>query len=361
MFNKRINKIKLALTTNCNLDCPYCFVKKTNEKMPWETAKKGINLLLNSPGKEKLLALYGGEPLLEADLVDRIAKYAIECAKKRKKKLLISMATNFTFLNKKILGIIKKNNIRISVSFAGPGAVHNKFRRFAGGEGTFDAVLKNLNILARNVPEKKIGISFVIFPSTSGRMLENFNNIREFSGIKNINFEIVQEFEKWSEENQAEFKNNYSKIILLLARSIMSGKGVFFINAINWEISRKLISGRYSLSCPFWDSAEIYPSGEIAFSPFLLNKKNKKNFIIGNINKSIEERFLKCRFGAANSGCVNCSSNYYRGYKDICQSRRVKEIYDLLNLRAARYIRKRAKTDKNFKKYISVIVSERCF
>jgi len=361
MFNKEIYKIKLALTTNCNLDCQYCFVKKTGERMPWEIARKSVDLLIDSPGKEKLLSMYGGEPFLEVPLIEQIVEYARLGAAKKNKKLTISIATNLTILNKKIISLIKENNIKITISIVGISRWHNKFRRFASGKGTHNIVLKNLKILSSRIPEKNLGISFVVFPSTSGEILKNFNAIRKLTKIKNINFEIVQEFEKWKEEDRANFADNYRQIILNLAENILKGSGAYYVNAINWETAKGLLSEKYSGCCPFKYSLEIYPSGEMAFSPFLLNRKNKEEFVVGGIENGIKKEYLNCVFDKNKSACAACERKYYEDYKDFCGARKVKSDYDLMSLKTSRYIKKQAKINKKFKRYINDVKKYRCF
>jgi len=92
-FSKEIYALRLSITTGCILGCKYCFVKKTNQMMDFLTAQKAIDLLLISPGKKKLLLIYGGEPLLHPSL-KKIILLALDKAKNLKKELDISLATN---------------------------------------------------------------------------------------------------------------------------------------------------------------------------------------------------------------------------------------------------------------------------
>ncbi len=130
MTNKRINRIKLTITTQCNLNCDYCFVKKTNEYMELATAKNSVDLLLRSQGKDKLLSIYGGEPLLNFKLIEKISPYAISQAEKLKKNLIITVCTNATLLEEKYLDFFKKYNIKLIVSLAGEKSGQDKFRNF---------------------------------------------------------------------------------------------------------------------------------------------------------------------------------------------------------------------------------------
>src|SRR3989338_10116842 len=98
--NKEINKIKLALTTRCNLSCPYCFVDKTGKNMSLEVAKKAIDILIKSKGTNKLLSMYGGEILLEFNLLKEICNYAQNQAKINEKILTISICTNATLIER---------------------------------------------------------------------------------------------------------------------------------------------------------------------------------------------------------------------------------------------------------------------
>lgn len=363
VINKEIYKIKLTLTTFCNSVCNYCFVNKTNETMKWKVAKKSIDLLLNSPGKEKLLSLYGGEPLFKFDLIKKIVDYSTKKAGLINKNITISICSNLTIISDKIIDFIKKNNIKITVSIVGEEGYHNKFRKLLGGKDSYQLVINNLKLLARKIPEENIGISFVIIPSLSSKIENNFKHILELNVSKNINFEIIQKFEKWKEKDINNFKKNCKNVYVKFLNSIINKKKKIYMNPVTWELIYGMPTEINSISCPFKYSLEIYPSGDMAFSPFLLNRENKKDFIVGNVLEKTGEKYLECSFESTSSICKKCESIYYANDKRGDGAYIVKRFYDMLSIATAEFLKeKHTKSAKNFfiSKYLKS-AQKRCF
>lgn len=120
----------LCLTHNCNLSCPYCFVKQKPERMSLETAKKAVEWirrnyalkhLYQQENRDMTIYFFGGEPLLEFDTV--IAPLLEEYGDIP--HLHFSITTNGTLLTEKILQYFKKYNVSVMLSFDGIEKVQN--------------------------------------------------------------------------------------------------------------------------------------------------------------------------------------------------------------------------------------------
>jgi len=357
-MNKDINKIKIAITTACNLDCNYCFVNKTNEKMNLNTAKKTIDLLLFSRGKDKLLSIYGGEPLLNFKLIEMICPYAQSQAKRLNKNLIISICTNATLLTKAHLDFLRKYNIRLIISMVGNKISHNRFRRFNNNYGSYEIIAKKLPLVFKNIPPEYLGVSFCIFPSLVNSIERNFEHLLKL-GFRYINFEIIREYEEWSLNRIGKFVLELSKIIKYILSEIPK-KNFIFLNPVNWEIKYHILTKSLGISCPFNYKLEVYPKGEIAFSPFLLNSSQKENYIIGNINKSFF-RFDSCRFNPKSSKCQRCEYDYFKDYSSDEGASKAYRLYHLLCLKAAKEIQNHACKIKPFGDYVREIKERICF
>lgn len=171
-LNNKLKMLTLQVTRQCNLRCEYCVYSgnyenrgHSNERMSFTTAKKGIDFLLDHSRDSKNIAIgfYGGEPLLEFELIKKCIEYAEKQCEG--KELLFTFTTNATLFNDEILEYIKEHNIRILVSLDGPGEVHDINRKFASNcRGTFDIVIKNLQIIKDKYPEvyNKLNIHAVV-------------------------------------------------------------------------------------------------------------------------------------------------------------------------------------------------------
>ena len=351
-INKSIHKIKLAITTQCNFACRYCFVKKTNEQMYFDTAKKAVDLLLFTKGEDKLLSIYGGEPFLYFHFIEKICSYGISMAKYLKKRLTISVCTNFSLAREKHILFLKKYNIKLIISMVGKKQYHDKERISIDGKGTYDSIRNKLGTLFNIVSKENIGISLCIFPSTVGKLQENLEHLISL-GFTYFNFEIIRYYQPWTLNKIKEFIIQFENIIKYIFSSI-SQNCYIYLNPINWEIKYKLLSQSFGLSCPFNYNLEIYPKGEMAFSPFLLNSFQKYRYIIGNINNSFLD-YKDCQFNFKNDRCRSCESDYFKTYASDEGASKVYNLYRFFCLKAAKEIEKRVLKIKAFRDYIHTI------
>ena len=157
-WEKEISKtVAFIVTENCQLRCKYCYQPKKNKtnKMSFDIAKKSVDYFLNNKTycneKSVLFDFFGGEPLLEIELIDQISEYIKKSMKEINHKWLnnytFTMTTNGILYNsKKVQEYIKKNHdhIRIKMSLDGTREKHNLNRIYPDGTGSYDDVVKNI-------------------------------------------------------------------------------------------------------------------------------------------------------------------------------------------------------------------------
>ena len=118
MMNKQIdiNNIVLHLTERCNMQCKYCFMTHGDGSMSAEVAEAAVNYLLINSGKYAKVTFFGGEPLLEIDLIKHITEYI---QRKTIRDVPLDIITNGTLLTDEFLEYAGKNKIHISISYDG--------------------------------------------------------------------------------------------------------------------------------------------------------------------------------------------------------------------------------------------------
>jgi len=359
---KEIAKIKLTLTTNCNSSCPYCFVHKTHERMPIETAKRSVDLLLGSPGREKLLSLYGGEPFTEFPLIEGIVEYARTEEKALGKHLIISICSNLLILDDAKIAFLKRHGVKVTVSLVGKKEDHDRYRPAVGKESPYDRVVGNMRRLADALPREDIGISFVVFPDLVAGMADSFSHILSLGLSDNVNFEIVQEFERWTEGARRDFVSGFRKILVSVVSGIGRGETVF-INPISWELGRGKLTDEYGVPCPVRYNLEVYPSGDMAFSPFLLNydPDERERFLVGNIATGLRAPFFSCSYDAESERCRTCDDGYWDGYSRTDDAHSVVESYGRMSLAVAKEIERLSARSPEFRKYVEYAKKNLCF
>ncbi|MFI3173127.1 MAG: radical SAM protein, partial [Eubacteriales bacterium] len=159
--NNRIESIILQVTQNCNLRCSYCaysggYVNRVhnNKRMSRDIAKKGIDFLIKHSRDCDVVSIgfYGGEPLLEFELIKYCINYAIENIEDKVVKY--NLTTNATLLNREIIEFFEKYDVNIMISLDGPEEIHNKNRRFADNNtGSYDAILERLQLIKDEYPK----------------------------------------------------------------------------------------------------------------------------------------------------------------------------------------------------------------
>src|SRR5688572_23582092 len=91
--------LTLVLTHQCNLACGYCYAgAKDQRRMDWDTAKAAIDAALATGEKKLDLSFFGGEPLLEWDMLVKATEYAEARAPEAGVRLRTLITTNGTHL-----------------------------------------------------------------------------------------------------------------------------------------------------------------------------------------------------------------------------------------------------------------------
>lgn len=171
-----IGTIALQVTQGCNLRCKYCAYSgsydnrvHSSKRMSKEIAFKAIDFLFDhSIDRDRVsLGFYGGEPLLELDLIKECVKYAKK--KSIGKELMFNITSNTTLITDEVLKFLYDNEFSLTVSLDGDRQAHDKNRVFAAnGAGTFSVVMQILEKIQTQYPDymERVHINAVIDPTT---------------------------------------------------------------------------------------------------------------------------------------------------------------------------------------------------
>lgn len=160
-YEHNLSAITLQVTQSCNLRCDYCIYSgkyntrtHSGKRMTFEMAKRSIDYLLvhSDKSNELEIGFYGGEPLLEFDLIKKCVEYVED--KTVGRNPVYGITTNATLLNEEKIDFLVNHNFRTVISFDGPKEIHDKYRKFAdSGRGSFDIVMKNVKHIKEKYPE----------------------------------------------------------------------------------------------------------------------------------------------------------------------------------------------------------------
>lgn len=146
-----IKALCLHVSHDCNLRCGYCFAGTgpfggSRENMSPETGKRAVDFLIEASGPRVRIEVdfFGGEPFLAFDTVREVVEYAERRAREAEKSVGFTLTTNCTLFDQESLDYLREHQVSIVLSLDGRPEVNDRFRKFAGGRGTYDAVLSGI-------------------------------------------------------------------------------------------------------------------------------------------------------------------------------------------------------------------------
>lgn len=142
--------LTLNLTRRCNLSCRYCAYSGAYEGNPTHGADRMSEEVITaaldfyfsfSQKSQYSIGFYGGEPLLEAALLRKAIRQA---RAKAPAEVVFRLTTNGTLLDEEMCRFLIEEDVRLMISIDGPPAVHDRYRRYADGRGTFADVWQGI-------------------------------------------------------------------------------------------------------------------------------------------------------------------------------------------------------------------------
>ena len=224
----------LCLTHNCTLRCRYCYAgRKWQHSMSFETARLGMDLAIAEAQRMEGavdLSFFGGEPLLEWDLLRRCYDYMQEHAPADPAPVRYGLTTNMTLLTADKLEWLAERDFMLGLSIDGSPAMHDLNRRFASGRGSHGAILPALEWVNAH-PELRCEVICVVSPSNVHLLAEGVAWLHEnFRGRVGLNLDYWSE---WTDEQFATLEEQYGQVMQLALASYREGKKL--LNLSNFD------------------------------------------------------------------------------------------------------------------------------
>lgn len=147
---------------SCNLGCEYCLnrlnqVSKSLLIMENNVLESVIATGLSNVSHKINFTWHGGEPLLAGiNFFNRVIQ--LQQKLNFNNKIVENfIQTNGVLINRKWASFFKQHNFRVSISIDGPAEVHNRYRYYLSGKGSFNKILNNIGLLK----EKNININVI--------------------------------------------------------------------------------------------------------------------------------------------------------------------------------------------------------
>ncbi len=150
-FKKKNNVIKalcLHVAHTCNLTCDYCFAsqgKYQGERalMSFEVGKQAIDFLVANSGTRRNLEIdfFGGEPLMDWDVVKQLVAYARSIEKEKNKNFRFTLTTNGVLVDDEVIEFANKEMHNVVLSLDGRREIHDRLRRTVNNKGSYDIIV----------------------------------------------------------------------------------------------------------------------------------------------------------------------------------------------------------------------------
>ena len=320
-----LSALCLNVSHVCNMSCAYCFAgcgeqqaeeaaSPVSSLMSLETGKKAIDFLVSLSGERVNLDVdfFGGEPLLNWDVVKDIVRYAREIERKGKKKFRFTLTTNGLLIDDDVINFTNNQMKTVVLSLDGRPQIHDAMRRLPDGSGSYAAALENIKKLV----EARRGKGYYIRGTYTKSNKDFINDILHIAdlGFKEISMEPVvpSPFPILEAADLPELVKQYEILAVEMLRREKLERGFNFYH-YNLDLTEgpcvhKRIAGcgvgtEYMAVTP---TGELYPCHQFIGDP---------GFVLGDVWRGITNSGLKSQFSSCSvysrAECRNCWARFY--------------------------------------------------
>ena len=143
-----IKALCLHVAHTCNLSCSYCFAsqgKYYGERaiMSYEVGKRALDFLVENSGTRHNLEVdfFGGEPLMNFDVVKQLVAYARSIEKEKGKNFRFTLTTNGVLIDDDVIDFANKEMSNVVLSLDGRKEIHDRFRVDYAGNGSWEKIV----------------------------------------------------------------------------------------------------------------------------------------------------------------------------------------------------------------------------
>ncbi len=316
-----VKALCLHIAHDCNLACKYCFAGEgeyhgERSLMSLEVGKRALDFLVReSKGRTNLeVDFFGGEPLMNFDVVRGIVEYGRSLEEKHNKKFRFTLTTNGMLLNDEILDFANKEMGNLVLSIDGRKSVHDAMRPRRGGQGSYDEILPKFIKAA----ESRDQMNYYVRGTYTHHNLDFSEDVKHLAdlGFKQISVEpVVAPPDKdyaITDEDVVKLLEQYDILAKYMLEKKKEGKGFnffhFMIDLSGGPCVAKRLSGcgsgtEYLAVAP---NGDLYPCHQfVGIDEYLMG-----NVDTGVTNTAMRDKFKKCNVYSKDE-CRNCFARFY--------------------------------------------------
>ena len=319
--SKVIKALCLHVAHTCNLNCSYCFASQGKYQgdraiMSFEVGKRAFDFLIENSGTRRNLEVdfFGGEPLMNWDVVKQLVAYARSIEKQYNKNFRFTLTTNGLLIDDEVIEFLNKEMSNVVLSLDGRRDVHDLFRKDYAGNGSYDRIVPKFKKLV----EARGGKDYYVRGTFTHNNVDFTNDILHMAdlGFTELSMEPVvcapSDPCALTEEDMPKIFEQYEILAKEMIKRKKEGRPFTFYHYMldlkNGPCIYKRITGcgsgtEYMAVTPW---GELFPCHQFVGDP----KYSLGNIYDGVTNTEIQDGFRSCN-AYARPECAKCWARLY--------------------------------------------------
>ncbi len=316
-----IKALCLHVAHTCNLNCEYCFASQGKYNgdravMSFEVGKRALDFLVENSGSRRNLEVdfFGGEPLMNFDVVKKLVEYARSIEKEKNKNFRFTLTTNGVLIDDDVIEFANKEMSNVVLSLDGRKEVHDRYRVDYNGNGSWEKIVPKFQKLVKARGGKNYYMRGT-FTHFNPDFLQDIKVMLDL-GFNELSMEPVVcasgDKNELTEQDLPIVLNQYEELAKLMLEKDKEGKPFTFyhymIDLKGGPCIYKRISGcgsgtEYMAVTPWGD---LYPCHQ-----FVGDEKFKLGDVFNGVNNTeIQQEFCDCNV-YARPDCKDCWAKLY--------------------------------------------------
>ena len=316
-----IKALCLHVAHTCNLNCSYCFAsqgKYNGERavMSFETGKQALDFLVAHSGTRRNLEVdfFGGEPLMNLQVVKDLVAYARSIEKAAKKNFRFTLTTNGMLIDDDVIDFANREMSNVVLSLDGRKEIHDRYRVDYAGNGSWERIVPKFQKLV----QARGGKNYYMRGTFTHQNPDFLNDIRQMLdlGFTELSMEPVvcapDDPSALTEEDRKIVMQQYEELAALMLQREREGRPFTFYHYMldfsGGPCIYKRISGcgsgtEYMAVTPWGD---LYPCHQFV---------GEERFRLGNVFTGLDNPAVQSEFAACNvyarPECRDCWARLY--------------------------------------------------
>ena len=316
-----VKALCLHVAHTCNLNCAYCFASQgkyhgDRAVMSFEVGKRALDFLIEHSGNRRNLEVdfFGGEPLMNFDVVKQLVAYARSIEKQHNKNFRFTLTTNGVLIDDDVIDFANREMSNVVLSLDGRKEIHDRYRVDYAGNGSWDRIVPKFQKLV----EARGGRNYYMrgtFTHANPDFLKDIQQMLDL-GFTELSMEPVVsapgDASELTQEDLPVVLEQYEKLAELMLKRDREGRPFTFyhymIDLTGGPCIYKRISGcgsgtEYMAVTPWGD---LYPCHQFV---------GEEKFRLGNIYEGVTNTEVQSQFAACNvyahPECRDCWARLY--------------------------------------------------